>query len=528
MKLHTIVISLTLATLPATIGCGPKKNAPAEGETVNPRQAFIDGVEILQKPDRQGNIDYASAYAFFAAAAKAKPGMANAQFNAGWTAEKMGNLLQADEHYRLALEADASMKSALFARADVLSRQDQGVEAVAIFKSYVENNPDDAEVRASYTEALITAEMYEEAIAQTQDALRANPDDLQAYRNLSRMYFAQGNYPMSQLCADKARSLSEEDPGIYNNRGVTFLEMNDEPQAIVEFQRALELDPNHLEANMNLGWVALDSGDYGLAKTCFERATKVEPGNLSVKMGLAVALRGSNDIHGATKLYDEVIAADNKNRMAYFNASTLQEKYAKNYTKALKYLDAYVTKAQQGIADPETQARMDRVQESKAIEDERLAKVEAERKAAEEREARQRQALTDLTGKLSTLESLLEKYGTCPAVIEGPYEMGLMVVEQGRAVIEMEEFEMAGEVLPFLEDSVASIEALAPDCTGAPAAPAPTPEGEGAEGAEGAEGVEGSEGAEGAEGAGEGEGSGEDAAPEGDAATPDEAPAPTE
>ena len=173
MKIQTVILSLVLGSLPATIGCGPKKTTiPQDGEDVNPRQAFITGVDILDNPDRQGNIDYASAYAHFAAAARVKPEMASAQFNAGYSAEKMGNLLQAEEHFRMTLQANTSHKQALFALADVLARQSQGAEAVEIYKVYMDNNPADIEARSGYTEVLIAAEMYDAAFEQAQEALR--------------------------------------------------------------------------------------------------------------------------------------------------------------------------------------------------------------------------------------------------------------------------------------------------------------------------------------------------------------------
>ena len=59
------------------------------------------------------------------------------------------------------------------------------------------------------------------------------------------------------------------------------------------------------------------------------------------KLGKAVALRGTGDLDGAAGLYDAIIKADKNNRIAYFNASTLQEKYVKDFTKAAKYLEDY-------------------------------------------------------------------------------------------------------------------------------------------------------------------------------------------
>ena len=62
--------------------------------------------------------------------------------------------------------------------------------------------------------------------------------------------------------------------------------------------------------------------------------------------------------------------------------------------------------------------------------------------------------------------------------------MADMVLEQGLIVIEAEEIEMAGDVIPFVADTQASLDELEGVCSGGGSAPAE--EGAPAEGAEAA------------------------------------------
>ena len=54
--------------------------------------------------------------------------------------------------------------------------------------------------------------------------------------------------------------------------------------------------------------------------------------------------------------------------------------------------------------------------------------------------------------------------------------MAQMVLEQGQMVVEAGEIEMAGDVMPFIEDSQSALDALQESCSGG--TPAPEPGGE--------------------------------------------------
>ena len=51
------------------------------------------------------------------------PAMPTSAYNAGWVSERLGNLPQAETHYRKAMELDGDYNSAIDALADKLDRQ---------------------------------------------------------------------------------------------------------------------------------------------------------------------------------------------------------------------------------------------------------------------------------------------------------------------------------------------------------------------------------------------------------------------
>jgi tetratricopeptide (TPR) repeat protein len=458
------------------LGGGDQKFTTAQLET-DPRANFQSGVNFLMNPDKKtGLVDYNTAYQRFNAAANLGAGP-KASYNAGWTAEQMGQLSDAEMHYRKAWEADPAYEVAMLSLARVLEEQGKNAEALAIHKANVDKNPTNWDLRSDYVSSLVKAQRYDEALSEAQEILRHKKDDPAVYRNLSAMYYAQKNYGMSQLTAEKALSINEGDPGIYNNMGVTYLIQGDEPAAIEKFQAAIKLQPQHFEANMNLGWVALNSGDYTLAKTAFDGATAANPSNLDAKLGLAVAQRGLKDYAAAEELYKQIIAANPKYEAAYFNAAALHSRYTKDFGEAQKYLDAYIT-MMGGTISPShpvfaQKAEVDRLQAEEA----ERKRIEAEqKKAEEERQKRNEELLTNMANAIAGAKSKL----TVPCIDPSFVEEVTMVLEQAQQVVDAKEADMAPDMQQMLDAYLPALEEAAA-CAGG-AAPAPAPEGAPAEG----------------------------------------------
>lgn len=463
---------LSLAGCPkngGNVGLGGGNQSQFKNLETDPKENFESGVTYLSNPDaKTGLIDYSTAYSRFNKAVELGAGP-KAMYNAGWTAEQLGQLADAEANYRKAWEADPAYEAAMFSLARVLEEQGKFGEAVTIHKANVDKNPQNWDARSDYVSSLVKAQRYDEAISEAQEILRHKKDDPAVYRNLSAMYYAQKNYGMSQLTAEKALSINQSDPGIYNNMGVTHLIQGDEPAAIEKFQKARELSGTNFEANMNLGWVALNSGDYALAKTCFDAATQGNPSNLDAKLGLAISLRGAKDYEGAEELYNQIIAANPKYEAAYFNAAALHSRYTKEFPKAQKYLDTYITV----MAPPANhavfglKAEVDQLQA--AEEEKRRLEAEA-KKAEEERQKRNEELLTNMANAINGAKTKLTASCIDPAFAE---EMN-MVLEQAQQVVDSKEADMAPDMQQMLDAYIPQLDEMAAACSGAPA---PAPEG---------------------------------------------------
>jgi tetratricopeptide (TPR) repeat protein len=455
---------LALASVADLAGCGPKEPTVAalsEEEAVDPTKQFHKGLEFLQSAPQSSAPDaqYQAAYDSFTKAADLADAQGNksiavkAHYNAAWTAETMGRIPEAEKHYKAAYEKDPTYEKAMFSLSRIYVQGGKHNENVALYRAYVESHPNDNVAKNDLIAALTEAKMYDDAIAESEAVLRNDPENADAYRNLSALYYSKGEYGMSQLCAEKALALKDTDPGVYNNMGVTYLIQKDEAAAIEKFKQAVKIDPKNYEANTNLGYVALNSGDYSLAKTSFESALQSNPGSVDAKIGLAVALRGNKEYKEAGDLYDTIIRAEPDNKLAYFNAAILHEKYTKDFNKALKILQSYVdTHAGQISPSDPVFTRIEEIKAAKARfeEEERLRK----QKEAEEiaRKKRNEELLKSVANDISALRGEVDKNASCLGE-DVVMELG-MYLDQGNEVVAAGDAAMAPDIQSLINDFV--------------------------------------------------------------------------
>jgi tetratricopeptide (TPR) repeat protein len=470
-------MSLVLVGAMALAGCpkggkGPTAVELDEERMNDPAYVFEAGKAALI-PDRRGAINYGQAYELFTKSADALNGGPKAHFNAGWVAERLGKSDDAERHYQAAFSADSGYAPAMYSLARVLKSNGKTNEAAEVYAGYLEANPSDAEVRTEYMDALVSADRFADAIAQGQMILRKDPNSDSVYRSLSGLYLKQGKLAMAQIMGDKALELNDADPNVYNNMGVVHLQQHDLPAAIDKFKMARKLDSGHYEANMNLGLIAVNSGDYSLAIDCFDKALERNPVSVDARLGRAVALRGTGELADAGRMYDELIKEDASLDSAYFNAATLHRKYTKDFSKSLKYLEAYKDSraGELSPSDPVFQL-IEEVAAEKAAEEERK-RLEAERKRQEEeRKRRAREALDKMEAVVIDTQARIETNLECL-----PEEVSMevsMILEEVAGVIESEDTEMAAEVQQMLDDYYLPMldDAIATGCAGGGDTPA--------------------------------------------------------
>ena len=164
-----------------------------------------------------------------------------------------------------------------------------------------------------------------------------------------------------------------------------------------------------------MGWLFLDSGNYGLARQSFEKILEAHPDLLMLNWVWQLHYEVKTNIKKPKKILANSLLKTSKEKIVFFNAATLQEKYIQNYDKALKLLEELKTI---DATDTSIDERIARVQESQRIEAERKAEAERKRKEAEEREKRQKEQFENLKSAITSLQTDVQALASCEAAME--------------------------------------------------------------------------------------------------------------
>ena len=286
--------------------------------------------------------------------------------------------------------------------------------ALATLTDYATKNPSDIE--AQYAIIEVHTQMGNmDGLCYCIEILLSESTNITVYQLLSEP-LSNNQSDMSLLCAEKANEMLmsvakekgqlKKDAGILNNMGVTFLAMEDEPSAIGYFQEAIGIEPNHVEANLNLGFIALNSGNYQFALEKFDAALITNANHMSAKLGRAVALRGTQDFDGASKLYAQILIHLSR------SYCILQRLFCSSIKRTIKSSTTLEEYKSLNPADSEVDERLAELSTLQAEEAARK-KEEERRKAEEERKKRQQEKMNESSNGCSISTPSKDALGSC-------------------------------------------------------------------------------------------------------------------
>lgn len=176
--------------------------------------------------------------------------------------------------------------------------------------------------------------------------LGTNPYDPVALNALAVVHLHHGRTGAAKRLLNKALEKNPpEAAGLYNNLGVALLGENEPEAAVAEFKKALALDQGHVEASGNLGSIYVKAGDYARALPLLTTSYKSNRNNLAIVNNYAIALRGSGDIEGAKRAYEEALKINSRDVNTALNYAILlidflnQPKDGLDYVYKVKFIE---------------------------------------------------------------------------------------------------------------------------------------------------------------------------------------------
>jgi len=173
------------------------------------------------------------------------------------------------------------------------------VEAEALFRQALQDNPGDLEALDNLGLALIGQKRFQEAVACFGRILGAQPGHGRARFNLSLALHAFGTELLGKGLGDQAavcfRQALTFNPGLaqaHRCLGDLLREQGRRREAIVQYEKAVALMPDCIEALLGLGTLHAQVNEAGPASKWFRWALALDPGLVEANFNLAAMLEG--------------------------------------------------------------------------------------------------------------------------------------------------------------------------------------------------------------------------------------------
>jgi serine/threonine protein kinase/tetratricopeptide (TPR) repeat protein len=306
----------------------------------------------------------------------------------GWEHYYDGNLEQAEEAFRRAVEIDPHVLGAWEGLADIYFYQDDLDRAIRVLEQGIEANEEEAYLYEKlgwiyyYTDDTEQAEWafnnavyydpyfesaweglaevywylgdYETAISTIETAITNLPESPVLYEKLGWLHYDNWDYDAAIDTLEHAISLDPDWTDAYSTLADVWYELGEVEQAIAVLESGVAANPNRSDVRETLGWYYYEFGRYQESIEVFEEAIAITPENGWPYVGLASSYTILENWEGA------ISALNNADKYSYDDPSLLLSigwgyvdlgdcTTAMEYFERILTIDPYDEGAQEGM-----------------------------------------------------------------------------------------------------------------------------------------------------------------------------------
>ncbi len=210
------------------------------------RFAFAGSVVLLCVATYQRNAEYRSGLTLWQTVLDRWPPHARAHRNLAAELKLAKRPNEEIEHLRAAVKDLPEIRNILGLELLALGRN---AEAVDELRTYLRDNPRDADAWANLGNALSALTRNDEALQAYQRAVAIDPGSGLSQRNLALEYLQQSDFPNAVAHAREAVRLTPSDAAAHNLLGLALIGDQKVEEAIAEFRASLALQPNNNDAS---------------------------------------------------------------------------------------------------------------------------------------------------------------------------------------------------------------------------------------------------------------------------------------
>jgi tetratricopeptide (TPR) repeat protein len=223
----------------------------------------------------------------------------------GFVLASRGQVDDAIDHYRQALEIDPDYQLAHNNLGAALAGRGQVDEAIAHYRRALEIKADDELAHNNLGMALVSRGQADEAIEHFQKALEIKPNYVEAHGNLGLELASRGWLDEAIAHYRKAVEVDPNDAAGHGNLGNALAAQGKLNEAIQHYLVVLRLNPQDVLGHIQLGNALAGEGRPHEAEICFREALRLAPSNADARVCLAKALQQQGQTEEALQYYQE-------------------------------------------------------------------------------------------------------------------------------------------------------------------------------------------------------------------------------
>ncbi len=339
------------------------------------QDAFRDGVKavVSAKPDYK-----AGAAKFKEAIAKDK-GFLEAYFNLGMTLERQGKQNDALTVYQSALDANPESASANAYIAKIYlgkartakllgntaEHDDWMVKAKDLLDRVQAKASDDPAVNNAVALYYLSQGDLETAERYVKEVLYVDPTNVTGLNTRGLINLKQGKLLIAEwIFKNKVLQQDPASTEALTNLGYTYIMLGQRPLAMRYFKDALDQDPDNMDVRMNIAAMLLEHLNYAEANEHYARVLEVEPLNVEAHEGLCDSAFGmaggaadpKAQLKKAIACYDDFVAKRPERGELYRRIADIYQIKLQDLDNAVKYFDLFLAK---GNPSPEDKTKVE-------------------------------------------------------------------------------------------------------------------------------------------------------------------------
>jgi tetratricopeptide (TPR) repeat protein len=236
------------------------------------------------------------------------PGQVGIRFNLGLALYKSGSVEEAAAEFRQVLERDPAQRPALLLLADCELRMGNHPRVVELLAPHEAELGDDRLFAYLYGNALLQQDEVQRGQAVI-DRLFRGGESAEAHLLLGLQHMRRPDSRQAVPELQRAVELNPDLPTVHSLLGIALMNAGDRPAAMAAFRRELKTNPNDFQANLRLGLLLRDEDRLDEAADYLARAARLRPKDPDVLYGTARIQMGRNDLVGAQKTLEELVAS---------------------------------------------------------------------------------------------------------------------------------------------------------------------------------------------------------------------------